>query len=69
MASFMKMPLPAPWAPPEAQPVAVNAAKVTGGLFIAMQATGATIGKAPKKAENCLCRKMAFNHNQTVKGI
>ena len=45
MASFLKMPVPAGWAQPEAQPVVVNAAKVKSGLFIAMQATGATLGK------------------------
>ncbi len=60
MASFLKMPKPAGWAQPEAQPVAVNAAKVTGGLFIAMQATGATIGKASaaKKVENSVGTKV-----------
>ena len=58
MTSFLKMPKPAGWSPPaqpaqpEAKPVVVNVAQVRGGLFVAMQATGATIGKAPKKAEN-----------------
>jgi hypothetical protein len=42
--SYKKMPWPAPFAGLNAEPV-VNAAKVKSGLFIAMQATGATVGK------------------------
>lgn len=47
MADFLKMPLPAPWSQLNARPVTNNAAKTKGGLFIAMAATGATVGKAP----------------------
>ncbi len=43
--SYKKMPFPAPWAGLNAEPVTVNAVKTKNGLFIAMQATGATLGK------------------------
>lgn len=43
--SQKKMPWPAPFAGLNAEPITVNAAKVKSGLFIAMQATGATVGK------------------------
>jgi hypothetical protein len=49
--SQKKMPFPAPWAGLNAEPITANAAKVKGGLFIAMQATGATVGK-PRPAVN-----------------
>ncbi len=43
--SYKKMPFPAPFAGLNAEPVTVNAAKVKGGLFVAMTATGSTVGK------------------------
>jgi hypothetical protein len=43
--SSKKMPWPAPFAGLNAEPVTANAAKVKSGLFIAVQATGATVGK------------------------
>jgi hypothetical protein len=43
--SYKKMPWPAPFAGLNAEPITVNAAKTKSGLFIAMQATGATVGK------------------------
>jgi hypothetical protein len=50
--SYKKMPFPAPWAGLNAEPVVVNAAKVKSGLFIAMQATGATLGKTAPTVNN-----------------
>jgi hypothetical protein len=43
--SQKKMPFPPPFAGLNAEPITANAAKVKSGLFIAMQATGSTVGK------------------------
>jgi hypothetical protein len=50
--SSKKMPWPAPWAGLNAEPVVANAAKVKSGLFIAMTATGATVGKTAPTVNN-----------------
>jgi hypothetical protein len=50
--SQKKMPFPPPFAGLNAEPVVANAAKVKSGLFIAMTATGATVGKTQPAVNN-----------------